>query len=148
MTGLGGYGMSSVHGAVSGSVNGNVNGAVNGNANGSEEVKTEKVPAFGGNGNQNTNRNGTENGNGIALPSSMPRIASVSRVHSQHGFDAFDANQQFLGSFDGAGTFLDADELNQNGRYQPTFDASNMLSRNQSDDFMFYSNIRSSLFAE
>merc|ERR1712190_220725 len=110
-------------------------------SNGADSVKTEKV-SFPGNGG---NHNG--NGNGIALPSSMPRIASVSRVHSQHGFDAFDANQQFLGSFDGAGTFLDADELNQNGRYQPTFDPSNMLNRNQSDDVLFYSNIRNSLFA-
>jgi len=104
-------------------------------SNGADSVKTEKVSTAG-----------NVTGNGIALPSSMPRIASVSRVHSQHGYDAFDANQQFLGSFDGAGTFQEADQLNESGHYQPTFDASNMLSRNQSDDFMFYSNIRNSLF--
>jgi len=93
-----------------------------------EEVKTEKSGAA----------------NGLALPSSMPRIASVSRVHSQHGYDAFDANQQFLGCFDGAGSFLEAEQLNEH--YRPVFDPSTMLSRNQSDDSLFFRNLRNSIF--
>jgi len=80
-----------------------------------------------------------------ALPTTMPKIASVSKVPSLFGFDAFDDNEQFLGSFDGAGGFMNAGQLSATD-YQPTFDASNMLSRNQSDDNAFYSSIRNSLF--
>lgn len=85
----------------------------------------------------------------LNLPPSMPRIASVSRMPSQHGFDAFDANQQFIGSFDGAGDFLDAEQLHQNDNgYRPSFDPNNVINRNHSDDFMFYNNLRNSIFAE
>jgi len=99
----------------------------------SNEVKPDKLPALS-----------------INLPPSMPRIASVSRMPSQHGFDAFDANQQFVGSFDGAGDFLDAEQLhqNENGAYRPSFDPNNVINRNHSDDFLFYNNLRNTIFAD
>merc|ERR1712244_56104 len=80
----------------------------------------------------------------ILLPSNMTKISSVSRVRSQHGYDAYDKNKNFVGSFDETGTFLEAEQFND--QYQPIFDPSQMLSRNQSDDYLFYNNIKTSIF--
>lgn len=147
MAGLGGYGMpsnnlSSNNMPPNNLPSSNVPAAAAVAAgNGAEDVKAEKVP-FGGGGSGGD----LDGGNGIALPSMMPRIVSVSRVHSDYGFDAFDSNQHFLGSFDGAGSFLEAERLNENGRYRPTFDPDTVLSRaTNDDDFGFYDLITNSI---
>jgi len=89
---------------------------------------------------ENTNANSS-----VQLPSMLHKVGSVSRVRSQHGYDAFDAQNNFLGAFNDNGDFFDADHI---GQYQPTFDSSQMLMRNQSDDYLFYSNIRKDIFGE
>ena len=93
----------------------------------------------------NQDRNNKHNGNDINLPTGLHKVDSVSRVPSQHGYDAYDKDKNYLGSFDQAGAFFEADQFND--QYQPTFDANNnMLTRNQSDDYLFYNNIRTNIF--
>merc|ERR1712228_366936 len=77
------------------------------------------------------------------LPTNMQKISSVSRVRSQHGYDAFDEDNNFIGCFDETATFYDAEQI---GAYQPNFDHNQMLMRSRSDDKLFYQSIRSSIF--
>ena len=94
--------------------------------------------------NSRKNNNNNNNNNDINLPAALPKVASVARVRSQHGYDAFDKDNNFVGSFGDDGTFFEAEQFND--QYQPTFDSSQMmLTRNQSDDHLFYSNIRNSI---
>eukprot|EP01084_Bolivina_argentea_P272123 463228_1 len=80
----------------------------------------------------------------IHLPN-MHKIATVSRIRSQYGYDAFDENNKFVGVFNDQGQFMDANVLD---RYSPpkNFDPSQMIARNESNDMLFYDNIRSNIF--
>eukprot|EP00484_Ammonia_sp_Unknown_P005938 CAMPEP_0197073024 /NCGR_PEP_ID=MMETSP1384-20130603/210395_1 /TAXON_ID=29189 /ORGANISM="Ammonia sp." /LENGTH=861 /DNA_ID=CAMNT_0042511849 /DNA_START=108 /DNA_END=2697 /DNA_ORIENTATION=- len=125
--------------------NGNVNtnnGAVNNHENVnnsnkmSNKVKNEAIERE-----QRQNQNSSMN-----LPAVLHKVDSVSRVRSQHGYDAYDTEGRFLGAFDDNGTFFDADQLQFDGEDPPIFDSANMLSRNQSDDHLFFNTIRRSIF--
>merc|ERR1711933_603440 len=82
--------------------------------------------------------------NSVNLPTNMQKISSVSRVRSQHGYDAFDEHNNFIGCFDETATFFDAEQIGSS--HQPSFDHNQMLMRSHSDDRLFYESIRSSIF--
>eukprot|EP01083_Nonionella_stella_P012429 35280_1 len=88
--------------------------------------------------------NNNINDNNMTLPNNMTKISSVSRVRSQHGYDAYDKDNNFVGIFDDEGAFYDAQQFNE--QYEPTFDHTNMLWRNQSDDYLFYNHLRNNIF--
>eukprot|EP00483_Globobulimina_turgida_P011000 UN11021 len=92
----------------------------------------------------NNQQNVNVNVNNINLPLNMDKISSVSRVRSQHGYDAYDKDEKYVGTFGDDGAFFDADQLND--AHQPIFNQTQMLLRNQSDDYLFYNNIRNSIF--
>ena len=48
----------------------------------------------------------SNNKSDLNLPTCLHKVDSVSKVPSQHGYDAYDKDKNYIGSFDNEGAFL------------------------------------------